>query len=153
MTTTWCRAPEIWTVSNRTFCHSGPFFSLLPPCGPRRSKFCINEQLTWRYYHIPNVYHMMYSSWDMKSDRQNVLSFWTVFWRFTPLTIQKIKILKNETKVWRYYQFTHVYHKWQSHDVWFLRYEAWWTKVFVILGCFLPFYPSNNPKYQNYAKN
>ena len=38
---------------------------------------------------------MMYSSWDMKCDRQNFLSFWTVFCTFTSLTTWKIKILKN----------------------------------------------------------
>ena len=30
--------------------------------------------------------HMMYGSWDMKPDKQNFLSFWTVFCIFTPLT-------------------------------------------------------------------
>ena len=35
--------------------------------------------------------------------------------------------------------FTHVYHKWQSYDVWFLRYGAWRTKFFVILDHFLHF--------------
>ena len=41
---------------------------------------------------------MMYGSWDIKQDRQNFLSFWTVFCPFTPLTTQKIKILKNWKK-------------------------------------------------------
>ena len=41
-----------------------------------------------------NENHMMYCSWDMKHDRQNFLSFWTVFCLFTSLTTQKIKILK-----------------------------------------------------------
>ena len=41
---------------------------------------------------------MMYSSWDMKRDGQNFLSFWTVLCLFTPLTTQKNKILKNLKK-------------------------------------------------------
>ena len=53
---------------------------------------------------------------------------------------------------WRYYHFIQVYHKWKSHDVWFLRYEAWQTEFFVILDHFLPFYPPNNPKNQNFEK-
>ena len=60
--------------------------------------------------------------------------------------------VKNEKTSWRYYHFTHVYHKWQSYDVWFLRYEAWQTEFFVILDHFLPFYPPNNPKNQNFEK-
>ena len=53
---------------------------------------------------------------------------------------------------WRCYHFTHVYHKWQSYDVWFLRYEPWLTKFFVILDNFLPFYTPKNQKNQNFEK-
>ena len=35
----------------------------------------------------------------------------------------------------------HVYHKWRSYDVWFLRYWMWRKEFFVILDHFLPFYP------------
>ena len=42
--------------------------------------------------------HIMYGSCDNKRDRQNYLPFWTIFCPFTPLTTQKIKILKN----WKY---------------------------------------------------
>ena len=31
---------------------------------------------------------------------------------------------KIEKYTWRYYHFTHLYHKWQSYDVWFLGYGA-----------------------------
>ena len=37
----------------------------------------------------------------------------------------KLKFWKNKTNDWRCYPFTNVYHKWQSYDVWFLRYRAW----------------------------
>ena len=40
-----------------------------------------------------------------------------------------------------------MYHNWQSYNVWFLRYGAWWTEFFVILDQFLSFYsPPKNPK-------
>ena len=45
-----------------------------------------------------------------------------------------------------------MHHKRQSHDVWFLRYQAWWTYFFVIFDNFLPFYLPNNPKNQNFDK-
>ena len=48
-----------------------------------------------------------------------------------------------------------MYHKWQSYDVWFLRYWAQCTTdrfFFVILDHFLPFYNPNNPKKQNFEK-
>ena len=92
---------------------------------------------------------IIYGSWDTECDRQNFFLFWTIF---CPLTTQKIKILKKWKNTWRYHHFTQVYHKWQSYDVWFLRYEAWQTEFFVILDHFLPFYPPNNPKNQNFEK-
>ena len=50
--------------------------------------------------------------------------------------------------------FTHVYQKSKSYDVWFLRYGVRQTTFSVILGHFLPFYhhPPNDPKNQNFEK-
>ena len=45
-----------------------------------------------------NDNHMMYCSWDMVRDRCNYFSFWAIFCPFTPLTAQKIKILKKWKK-------------------------------------------------------
>ena len=95
--------------------------------------------------------NLMYGSWDMEWDRQNFLLFWIAFCPFIPLWTQKIKILrklkkKKKKKTWRNYHFAQVSHRWQSYDVWLLRYEVWQTEFFVILDCFLPFYPPNNPK-------
>ena len=44
------------------------------------------------------------------------------------------------------------HNKWQSYDVWFLIYGAWWTTFFVNLDHILPFYlppPPNNLKNEN----
>ena len=125
MTIIWCMVSEIWNIIDRMFCHSGPFFALLPLYGPRKSKFWKNETKVWRHYHFThlynpkiwnfeklkkkpgdiiilhmctiNDYHMMYSSWDMKHDRQNFFVILDLFCLFTPLTTQKIKILKKYT--------------------------------------------------------
>ena len=59
--------------------------------------------------------------------------------------------MKKWKNTWRYH-FTNVYHKWQSYDVWFLRYGVQWANFFIILDCFLLFYPPNNPKNQNFEK-
>ena len=45
-----------------------------------------------------NEDHMMHDFWNKKHDRQKFLSFWVIFCPFTPLTTQKIKILKNWRK-------------------------------------------------------
>ena len=62
---------------------------------------------------------------------------------------QSLKIEKN---TWRYYHFTQVYHKWQSNDVWFLRYQVQLTKFLTILDHFLPLYLPDNPKNPNFEK-
>ena len=46
-----------------------------------------------------NDNHMVYGSWDVKKWlKKFFLSFWTAFFPFTPLTIRKVKILKNWKK-------------------------------------------------------
>ena len=105
----------------------------------------------------------MYDSWDMEHNGQNVLWFWTIFWPFTPppphptpkirniFPTQKIKISKKWKNDWRYYLFTHVYNKWRSNDVWFLRCGVWQI-FFVISDHFLPFYTPNCLKNQKNLK-
>ena len=73
----------------------------------------------------------MHGSWDIERDRQNFLSFCPL-----PLTTWTINILKNEKNIWRYHHFTHLYHKWQSYEVWFLSYQAWQTRIFCHFGLF-----------------
>ena len=93
---------------------------------------------TWGYYHLHictiNYNHMMYGSWDKEHDRHNFLSFWTVFCPFTPLWTQKIKILKKWKKYLKILSFYK--HKWQSYDVWFLRYGVQQTEFFCHFGPF-----------------
>ena len=60
------------------------------------------------------------------------------------------KILK---KAWRYYHFTHVYHKLQTYHGLFLRYQGKHDRHnFLSFGPFFPFYPPNNLKNQNFEK-
>ena len=51
----------------------------------------------------------MYGSWDMEHKQKTSLSFWAIFCSFTPLTPQKIKILKKwKENTWRYHDFTQI---------------------------------------------
>ena len=94
----------------------------------------------YTYMHTVNEDHMIYGSWNIRWNRQNFLSFWTIFCPFIPQQPGKWKFWKLEKNNWRYCHFTQVHHKWQSYDIWFLRYGAWQKKLFVILVGFLPFY-------------
>ena len=85
--------------SRHNFLSFWTIFALLSPKNPKNQNVEKMEKNTWRYYHFTtctvNDNHMMYGSWDMECDRQNFLSFWTIFWPFNPypLTTQKFKIL------------------------------------------------------------
>ena len=57
---------------------------------------------------------------------------------------------KMKKKCWRHPNFKQVYGKPQSYEVQFLRYWVRQTEFFVILGHFLPLYPPNNQKNQNF---
>ena len=84
-----------------------------------------------------NNNHMMYGSCDMECNRQNFFVILDHFSPFYPSNNPKNENFEKIKKDWRHYHFTQLYHKWQSYDVWFLRYEAWLTQFFVILDWFL----------------
>ena len=88
----WYIVLQKWSATDRIFYQFGPFFALLLPLQPRKSKLWKNEKITI------NDNHIMYGSWDIKCDRQIFLSLWAIFCPFTPLTTQKIKILKKWKK-------------------------------------------------------
>ena len=58
--------PEIWRVTDNIFCHSGPFFALLPPMDPENQNFLkmkkIPEDIIILQMCTINDSHMMYSS-------------------------------------------------------------------------------------------
>ena len=145
-------------MTDINFCHFGPFFALLPPLTTWKikilQKWKKHLEISSFYTFVTSDSHMMYGSWNKEHNRKNFLSFWTVFCPFTPLlTTQTIKFCKDEKNTRRYYHFTHMYHKWQSYDIWFLRYGVQQPEIFVILKIFLLFYPPNNAKNQNFLKN
>ena len=79
--------------------HFLPFY---PPNNPKNQNFekvkkTPGDMIILQKCNI-NDNHMMYGSWDMKHNRQNFLSFWSIFCPLTPLTAQKIKIFKKRKK-------------------------------------------------------
>ena len=79
------------------------FFAVLPPLKTQKNKILkkwkkIAGDIIILHMCTKNHNHMMYGSWDMECNRQNFLSFWTIFCPFTPLWTQKIKILKKWKK-------------------------------------------------------
>ena len=101
-----------------------------------------------------NENHMMYGSWDMERDRHNFLSLWTIFCPFTPLTTRKVKILKKWNK--NPGDIIILYMRTKNHD--HMLYCSWdmahdrCNCYFSFWVIFLPFYPLNNLKNQNFEK-
>ena len=98
-----------------------------------------------------NEDHMIYGSCNIGCDRQNFFVILGHFLHFQPPDNPENQNFKIEKNTWRYH-FTHLQHKWQSYDVWHLRYGVWQTEFFVILDRFSPFYFPNNPKNQHFEK-
>ena len=104
-----------------------------------------NEKSIQRCHQFTHAYtcnlHNFYASWDMECNRNNFLSFWAIFCPFTQLTASKIKILKKWKKHLEIYLEKHhfilVYYKWQSCDLWPLRYR--WSATNRIFSHFGPF--------------
>ena len=98
----WCVVLEIWNKADKIFSHLDHVLPFYPPNNPENQNFEKMKKSPWdiiiSHKCTINNNHMMYDSWDMKRDRQNFLSFWTIFCPFTPLTTQKIKILKKYKK-------------------------------------------------------
>ena len=87
------------------FVFSNHFLPFYPPNNPPKNQNVEKKQKTKTpgdiiILHKCNINdnHMMYGYWDIKRDRQNFLSFGTIFCLFTHLTTPKIKILKNWKK-------------------------------------------------------
>ena len=102
----------------RNFCHFRIFFCPFTPLTTWKIKHLKKWKNTWSYYHFTHVDQTWqpYKVWFLRygADGHNFLSFWTIFCPFTPLTTQKIKILKKGKKPWRCYHFTHAFDKWQK---------------------------------------
>ena len=113
----WCMVPEIWSMTDRIFCHFchhkwqsrcmvpviwratdiifrhfGPFFCPFTPLIGWKIKILRKIKKPWRY-HLTHVYHISLFLRYGARQTEFFWSFWAIFC-LTPLITQKIKILK-----------------------------------------------------------
>ena len=92
---------------------------------------------------------MIYSSWDKERDKMKLVSLGH-FLPFQPPDNPENQNFENNT--WIYYHFTHVHHKWQSHDYGMVP-EIWNMKEIIFCffwTAFCPFTPPMDPGNQNF---
>ena len=96
---------------------------------------------------------MLHCSWDMVRDGCNYFSFWAIFCPFTPLTAQKIKILKKWKK---HLEISSFYiHVPKIMIRWCTVPEIWCMIDVIVIshfGLFFALLPHNSPKNQNFEK-
>ena len=116
----WCTVPEIWSETDKHFCNFGPFFAKILKKMKKMPGdiilLYIHVYHKWRSY---DIWFLKYKVWQ--TEIFDIFSHFLPFQSLDNLENQNFNI---EKSTWRYYHFTHLYHKWQSYDVWFLRYKA-----------------------------
>ena len=134
-------------------------FALWPSQQPKKWKFWKNKKKYLEIYHYTFVHHIwwshMYSSWDIKHDRQNffvILGYFLPFYPPNNLENENFEKMKKSPGDIIILNMSATN---ENHIVWFLRYGAWQTEYFPILDHFLPFTPPpppNNPENQSFEK-
>ena len=90
---------ELRSMTERTFCHFGPFLSFYTPKNLKNQNFQkikeTPEDTIILHKCTKNLDHMLHYSWDRLHDRCNsYFLFWVTFCPYTLITTQKIKIKK-----------------------------------------------------------
>ena len=132
----WCTFREIRSTTGKIFSHFGPFFALFYwKIKVLKKKNNLGDIISLHLC-TTNDNHIMHGSLNIKCNRQSFCGLFFVL-LITPLKIWKIKILikwkKKKKNSWRYY---HMYYKYISENVWFLRYVVWQIEFFFSLWPF-----------------
>ena len=85
-----------------------------------KGKTCLPTLSFYTCVHDIIIFHMMYRSWDVSTTE--FFCHFGPFLAFYPPNLENQNFGKMKKNTWRYHHFTKMYHKWQSHDVRFLRY-------------------------------
>ena len=149
----WCMVPEIWSVTE--------FFLILDdflafyPLKKQKIKILKKKKKKPGYIILHNCTlndnHMMYGSWDMKPNRQNIFIILDILPFYNPKTQNFEKMKKTPGDISSFLSFyTGV------PEIMIMCYkipEIWREVIFIFhFGLFFSFYPPNSPKNHNFKK-
>ena len=136
----------IWSATDRFFLSSWAIFCPFTPLTAqimKISKMKKSLEISSFYTSVPKIMVIGYTFPEI--------------WRVMDvIVIQYFSILlpnnspTNENKSWRYRHFIQVYQKSWSYAILFLRYGSEGCNYFSLSAFFLPFYPPESPKNQNF---
>ena len=93
------RFPEIWSETDRNFCHFWLFFAFLPPLTSRKTKILKkwrkHLEMSSFYTCVPKITLIWCMLPKIRSVPDNFLSFWVIFCSFSRLLTPKTKIWKD----------------------------------------------------------
>ena len=150
---------------DKIFCDFESFFTLLPPPPPNNSEnqnFKKNKKSIWGCHHFKfdqlktqSHYVCLLRYGVSQTQFFVIIGHFLLFYPTIESINQNFQKMKKKhththTQTWRYHHFTHVYHKWQSYDIWFLRYKV---QLFCHLGPFFALFPCSQPEIWKYQKN
>ena len=148
MTIVWCTAPDIWSATH--------FFSFWASFSNLKKWKKISGNIILLQMSSINEDHMIYD--HMKYNvLHRICCHFGSFLLFHPpndpenQSFEKLKKIPEDVIILHMGTINHMI-KWQSYDVWFLRYGVRQTDISFIFGHFLFFYPTNNPQNQNFEK-
>ena len=83
----WCMVPEIWSVTDRIFCHFWLLFCSFTLPTPQKIKILKKGKNCLKilsFYSTINYNYMMYGSWDMECDWQEFFVIFDCFFALSP---------------------------------------------------------------------
>ena len=113
-------------------------------------KKCLEILSFYTYMCIINENHMMYGSWNKRSNRQKFSTFWAIFWPFRPLTTWKMKILTLK-KAPGDIIILHICTINDNHMI----YDSWDMELYIIFcysGPFIALLPHYGPRKSKFSK-
>ena len=157
ITIIWHTVPEIRSETDILFCHFGPLFALLPPYGPKKSKFWKNEKNARRYYHFTHVYQK-WQSYDVWFPRHGVqqTEFFVILDNFLPFYLPNNLKNQNFEKIKNMPQDIIILHRCKINDNHMI-YGSWDTECdgenfLSFWTIFYTFTTPTHPKNPNFEK-